>query len=104
MFKKTIRTYKNIVTICNLINYTIIKSFLGVKKMEHHLDLFSDITVPKKLNSIRKSNSLVRIHKLVDMSVFPHLVNKVNPPQKNTRIYANKGYAYQKNRDVLNQK
>ena len=50
--------------------------------MEHHLDLFSDITVPKKLNSIRKSNSLVRIHKLVDMSVFPHLVNKVNPPKK----------------------
>ena len=38
-----------------------------------------------------------------DMSVFQHLVNKVNP-KTHTRIYADKGYAYQKNRDILKQK
>jgi IS5 family transposase len=38
-----------------------------------------------------------------DMSVFPDLIDKVNPC-KNTRVYADKGYAYQKNRDYIKAK
>ena len=38
-----------------------------------------------------------------DMSVLANLIDKINP-KKQTRIYADKGYSYQSNRDLIKQK